>query len=387
MGLHPKFNKVIRKRHCGPVSGECPEHALRNLAGWLAEIQPYFVCYPRIDYFNILFAPLVGELGEGKLRACLRRFLHLLCQLHLSCNARESFQLDVYAYVPSHVASLGIDEIFAPLTTSPRDATYKDLYRESLVFAKILLEELQSCPHAQEAFSVNAHFTRFFEEDDSEQGLLEHSYRCRSDGLLTTFMFEPDNGGADDRMELLRGGDIEFHRVSVNLARIFFDVPLKGTAGMMERFKAVFASALCSGIEKLDFLASLMRRPGQILWGLGKRADTGAVFDVLNSHMSICFSGIEEARQWAQKRDIDVASVLDELTSIAADIADSKGEENLREVDAESIVVAMDLAPSDNTLAEDLQGKVKEIYKIGDAVSFGRIKQAVNEGFTTAYNL
>ncbi|MDO8567537.1 MAG: FAD-dependent oxidoreductase, partial [Dehalococcoidales bacterium] len=74
-----------------------------------------------------------------------------------------------------------------------------------------------------------------------------------------------------------------------------------------------------------------------------------------------------------------------EITDKGVVVIDSQGNESLQEVD--SVIVAMELAPSDSKLAEDLKGKVKEVYKIGDARSFGRIKRAINEGFTTAYNL
>ena len=74
-----------------------------------------------------------------------------------------------------------------------------------------------------------------------------------------------------------------------------------------------------------------------------------------------------------------------EITDKGVVVIDSQGKESL--VDVDSVIIAMDLAPTDSKLAEELKGKVKEVYQIGDAGGFGRIKQAMHDGFTTAYNL
>ncbi len=53
---------------------------------------------------------------------------------------------------------------------------------------------------------------------------------------------------------------------------------------------------------------------------------------------------------------------------------------------ADSIVLALGLSGS-HELTEDLNGKVKEIYTIGDAKLPRQIRDAISEGFITAYNL
>jgi 2,4-dienoyl-CoA reductase-like NADH-dependent reductase (Old Yellow Enzyme family)/NADPH-dependent 2,4-dienoyl-CoA reductase/sulfur reductase-like enzyme len=66
-------------------------------------------------------------------------------------------------------------------------------------------------------------------------------------------------------------------------------------------------------------------------------------------------------------------------------LTDDKGNEIVHEAD--SVILALDLAPSESNLAEQLKGTVKEIYTIGDATSCGRIVKAVSEGYATAYQL
>ncbi|MFC2067111.1 FAD-dependent oxidoreductase [Chloroflexota bacterium] len=66
-------------------------------------------------------------------------------------------------------------------------------------------------------------------------------------------------------------------------------------------------------------------------------------------------------------------------------VTDGSGNKTLCEAD--TVIVALELAPSDSNLARELRGKVKDIYTIGDAKSFRRIMKAVSEGYITAYKL
>lgn len=74
-----------------------------------------------------------------------------------------------------------------------------------------------------------------------------------------------------------------------------------------------------------------------------------------------------------------------EITDRGVVLIDDKGNEIQHEAD--SVMVALDLLPSESKLAEQLKGTVKEIHTIGDATSFGRIIRAVSEGYVTAYQL
>jgi len=80
-----------------------------------------------------------------------------------------------------------------------------------------------------------------------------------------------------------------------------------------------------------------------------------------------------------------ISTKVKEINDKGILVVDSQGKESV--VDVDSVIVAMDLEPSDSKLAEELRGKVKEVYKIGDVNSFGRIKAAIHDGFTTAHNL
>lgn len=76
---------------------------------------------------------------------------------------------------------------------------------------------------------------------------------------------------------------------------------------------------------------------------------------------------------------------VDEITDDGVVIDDGKA--NRTKLDVDSVVVALDLAPSDSRLVEELKDKVKEVHVVGDATSFGRIIKAVSDGYATAYNL
>ena len=66
-------------------------------------------------------------------------------------------------------------------------------------------------------------------------------------------------------------------------------------------------------------------------------------------------------------------------------LIDAEGNKTIHET--ETVVVALDLAPTESGLAAQLKDKVKELYLIGDAKSFLRITNAIWEGFVTAWSL
>ncbi|MFC1909588.1 FAD-dependent oxidoreductase, partial [Chloroflexota bacterium] len=70
---------------------------------------------------------------------------------------------------------------------------------------------------------------------------------------------------------------------------------------------------------------------------------------------------------------------IDEITDVGVVLIDKSGDKNLHEAD--TVVIALELAPSDSNLINELKGKVKEVYAIGDVKSFGRIMMAISEGY------
>ncbi|MFC2040585.1 FAD-dependent oxidoreductase [Chloroflexota bacterium] len=67
---------------------------------------------------------------------------------------------------------------------------------------------------------------------------------------------------------------------------------------------------------------------------------------------------------------------------VTVDSADKK-----TTLEADSVLVALDLVPAEGNLAAFLKDKVKEVYIIGDAKSFQHIKNAVSEGYVKPYHL
>lgn len=88
-----------------------------------------------------------------------------------------------------------------------------------------------------------------------------------------------------------------------------------------------------------------------------------------------------------QKGNMNIltSTKLREITDDGIVLIDDKGGKTKQEAD--TVIFALELAPSDSNLASELKGKVKEVYTIGDAKSFQRIMNAVSEGYVTAYNL
>ncbi|MFC2066435.1 FAD-dependent oxidoreductase [Chloroflexota bacterium] len=83
--------------------------------------------------------------------------------------------------------------------------------------------------------------------------------------------------------------------------------------------------------------------------------------------------------------EILTSTKVAEINNKGVVVNDADRNKTLRE--AGTVIVALDLAPSDGNLAKELKGKVKEIYTVGDANEFLRIWKANTEGYMTAYNL
>jgi 2-enoate reductase len=87
----------------------------------------------------------------------------------------------------------------------------------------------------------------------------------------------------------------------------------------------------------------------------------------------------------AGKITVLASTKVAEITKGGVTVIDAEGNKSL--IQAGTVIIALDLVPSQSDLPEKLEGKVKELYTIGDAKSFQRIKNAVSEGYVTSYNL
>lgn len=88
-----------------------------------------------------------------------------------------------------------------------------------------------------------------------------------------------------------------------------------------------------------------------------------------------------------QKGNVQVltTTTMDKITSEGVVVTDKK--RNKTVINTGTVIVALDLAPSDSNLAEKLKDRAEDVYTIGDAKSFQRIRNAVSEGYVTACNL
>ncbi|MFH1953796.1 MAG: FAD-dependent oxidoreductase [Pseudomonadota bacterium] len=75
---------------------------------------------------------------------------------------------------------------------------------------------------------------------------------------------------------------------------------------------------------------------------------------------------------------------ISEFTDAGIVIVDKSGNKTMHKAD--TVVLALGLSRSTG-LAEELEGRVEEIYTIGDAKQPRKIREAISEGFMTAYNL
>ena len=84
------------------------------------------------------------------------------------------------------------------------------------------------------------------------------------------------------------------------------------------------------------------------------------------------------------KVDIITQARLDAITNEGVIIVDQESHKILLKVD--TIVLACGMTPV-NFLAAELEGKVNELYIIGDAKQPRTIRNAISEGYTLAYHL
>lgn len=82
--------------------------------------------------------------------------------------------------------------------------------------------------------------------------------------------------------------------------------------------------------------------------------------------------------------NIFTSTQLSEVIDNGIVIVDKSGNRIVQK--AETVVLALGMTKS-TELAEELEGRVEEIYTIGDARQPRKIREAISEGFITAYNL
>jgi hypothetical protein len=75
---------------------------------------------------------------------------------------------------------------------------------------------------------------------------------------------------------------------------------------------------------------------------------------------------------------------IDEITDQGVIVIDRTCNKTFLKSD--NVVLALGLSGS-NDLSGKLEGKVKEVFTIGDAKLPRRIRESISEGYTTAYNL
>ena len=107
--------------------------------------------------------------------------------------------------------------------------------------------------------------------------------------------------------------------------------------------------------------------------------------DLLGRDMEANTMAVLKAEIKAGNVKVLTSTRVSEINDAGVVVIDAKGDKTVHET--ETVIVALDLAPTASTLATELADKVNELYVIGDAKVFLRIKNAIDEGFVTASNL
>ena len=117
----------------------------------------------------------------------------------------------------------------------------------------------------------------------------------------------------------------------------------------------------------------------------GKQVTIIEESDLLGRDMEANTMAVLKAEIKAGNVKVLTSTRVSEINDAGVVVIDAKGDKTVHET--ETVIVALDLAPTTSTLAAELADKVNELYVIGDAKAFLRIKNAVEEGFVTAANL
>ncbi len=117
----------------------------------------------------------------------------------------------------------------------------------------------------------------------------------------------------------------------------------------------------------------------------GKQVTIIEESDLLGRDMEANTMAVLKAETKAGNVKVLTSARVSEINDEGVVIIDPKGDKTVLE--AETVIVALDLAPTTSKLAAELADNVKELYLIGDAKAFLRIRNAIAEGFVTAWNL
>ncbi len=117
----------------------------------------------------------------------------------------------------------------------------------------------------------------------------------------------------------------------------------------------------------------------------GKKVTIIEESDLIGRTMEANTMAVLKAEIKAGNVKVLTSTRVSEINDAGVVVIDAKGDKT--EHETETVIVALDLAPTTSTLAAELADKVNELYVIGDAKAFLRIKNAIAEGFVTASNL
>ncbi|MBI1989778.1 MAG: FAD-dependent oxidoreductase [Betaproteobacteria bacterium] len=117
----------------------------------------------------------------------------------------------------------------------------------------------------------------------------------------------------------------------------------------------------------------------------GKKVTIIEESDLLGRDMEANTMAVLKAEIKAGNVKVLTSTRVSEINDAGVVVIDAKGDKTV--IETETVIVALDLAPTASTLATELADKVNELYVIGDAKAFLRIKNAIAEGFVTASNL
>ena len=117
----------------------------------------------------------------------------------------------------------------------------------------------------------------------------------------------------------------------------------------------------------------------------GKKVTIIEESDLIGRDMEANTMAVLKAEVRAGNVEVLTSTRVSEINDEGVVIIDAKGNKSVHET--ETVLVALDLAPTESTIATELADKVRELYVIGDAKSFLRIRNAISEGYVTAWTL
>lgn len=306
-----------------------PARHARSLTGqlntFLAAMQAYYAGALGIGFINVFYAPFLAGLSDGEIHQEAQQLIFSLSQSAFSRGGQALFlDANIHTGIPAHLKSVPALGPGGEYTGK----TYGEYKKEAIAFARAMMEVWRKGDAFGHIFAfpkMDFHINAETFADPEQFELLRFACQIASENGTPYFIFDRDEITLSACCRLRTRvtdpwmiGHPEslrfcgFQNVTVNLPQAAYralraagDDPGKVWDAFIADIEETMDVCMQAHLQKKEFIAKLMAKPGLPLWEIGKPAADGRPYvDLSAATYIIGLIGLNEAVQYLTGRQL-----------------------------------------------------------------------------------